>query len=44
MDKDDQCEYCPFSNLPAHLNKLISLSFFNTTSFSRHVPAGPFHA
>ena len=25
--KDDQCAYCPFSNLPAHLNKLISLSF-----------------
>ena len=27
MEKDDQCAYCPFSNLPAHLNKLISLSF-----------------
>ena len=25
--KDDQCAYCPFSNLPSHLNKLISLSF-----------------
>ena len=25
--KDDQRAYCPFSNLPAHLNKLISLSF-----------------
>ena len=27
MEKDDQCAYCPFSNLPAHLYKLISLSF-----------------
>ena len=27
MEKDDQCAYCPFSKLPAHLNKLISLSF-----------------
>ena len=27
MEKDDQCAYCPFSNLPAHLNKPISLSF-----------------
>ena len=26
MEKDDQCAYCPFSNLPADLNKLISLS------------------
>ena len=25
--KDDQCACCPSSNLPAHLNKLISLSF-----------------
>ena len=25
--KNDQFAYCPFSNLPAHLNKLISLSF-----------------
>ena len=27
MEKDDQCAYCPFSNLPAHLDLLISLSF-----------------
>ena len=27
MEKDDQCAYCPFLNLPAHLNKIISLSF-----------------
>ena len=25
--KEDQFAYCPFSNLLAHLNKLISLSF-----------------
>ena len=25
MEKDDQFAYCPFLNLPAHLNKLISL-------------------
>ena len=27
MEKDDQCAYCPFSNMPAHWYKLISLSF-----------------
>ena len=26
MEKDDQYAYCPFSNLPTHLNKLTSLS------------------
>ena len=25
--KDDQCACCPFSNLLAHFNKVISLSF-----------------
>ena len=27
MEEDDQCAYCPFSYLPTHWNKLISLSF-----------------
>ena len=27
IEKDDQCAYCPVSNLSAHSNKLISLSF-----------------
>ena len=27
MEKDNQCAYCQYSNLPAHLYRLISLSY-----------------
>ena len=27
MEKDNQCVYCQYSNLPVHLYRLISLSF-----------------
>ena len=36
--KRQSCAYCQYSNLPAHLHRLISLSFltFRVSSKSRH--------